>query len=225
MDTIGYPMLPEKPAAVVVAGGEQPPLEWARPRLQRAPLIFCADSGLRLCLACQMLPHMLVGDLDSLSELEVADLPALRFGVERHPVDKDFSDLHLTLEALARHYSGPVDILGALGGRLDHKLFNLCSVLFLALDLGLTPRACQPGTLVFPLREQLWLSGLAGQNCSILPLSDSLEGVVLAGLRYPMQHESLQRRSTRGLSNVIEADCAQIQARSGEALVIVTTPG
>ncbi|MBT9588827.1 thiamine diphosphokinase [bacterium] len=214
----------ENPAAVVVAGGQSPPLEWARPRLQRAPLVFCADSGLRLCLACQVLPHMLVGDLDSLTPQEVADLPDLRYGVERHSVHKDESDLHLTLKALARHYSGPVDILACLGGRLDHKLFNLCAILFLALDLGLQPRACQPDTLVFPLRDRLSLTGLSGQHCSILPLSDRLERVTLSGLRYPLQAESLHRRSTRGLSNVIESDLAHIQIDGGEGLVIVT-PG
>ena len=214
----------ENPAAVVVAGGQQPPLEWARPRLLRAPLILCADSGLRLCLACDILPDMLVGDLDSLTAQEVADLPSLRLGVERHPVDKDFSDLDLTLRALARHYSGAVDILGALGGRLDHMLFNLCAILFLAADLGLQARVCDPDTLVFPLRDSLLLAGLEGHNCSILPLSDRLEGVTLSGLRYPLQDESLDRRASRGLSNRIESPQAQIRVRGGEGLVIVTPP-
>ena len=211
----------ENPAAVVVAGGPPPPLEWARPRLEAAPLIFCADAGLRLCLDCAIVPHMLIGDFDSITAAELAALPELRFGIERHPVDKDFSDLHLTLQALARHWQGPVELLGARGGRLDHELFNLCAALFLAKDLGLEARAVDPDTVVFPLRDQLVLTGYAGSTCSILALSDSLHDVTLRGFRYALQGESLARRETRGLSNVIEEDAAHIVAR-GEGLVILT---
>lgn len=214
----------EKPA-VVVAGGCWPALEWARPRLQAAGLVFCADSGLRLCQACEVMPHMLVGDLDSLSEEEVAELPPLRFGLERHPVDKDYSDLHLTLEALARRYQGPVDILAGLGGRLDHQLFNLCAVLFLGLDLGLEPRVLEPDTAVLPLRgNRVALRGLQGWTCSLLPLSHRLEGVTLTGFRYPLAEEPLSRHETRGLSNLVEAEEAYLEAQGGEGLVILTSP-
>lgn len=213
----------ENPAAVIVAGGPPPPVAWARPLLERASLLFCADSGLHLCLACGLQPDMLIGDLDSVGPEQLGRLPDLRYGVEQHRSDKDESDLDLTLRALARHWQGPVDILAALGGRLDHALFNLCAVLFQGRRLGLRVRLLDPETLVYPLENEcLELPDLIGAVCSILPLGGPLEGVSLRGFRYPLQNESLDHRQTRGLSNQIEESPATIQARSGQALVVVS---
>lgn len=213
----------EKPAAVIIAGGPPPPVAWARPILQAASLIFCADSGLHLCLECGLQPDMLIGDLDSVGGETLAQLSQPRHGVEKHPSDKDQSDLDLTLRALARHYQGPVDILAALGGRLDHALFNLCAVLFQGRQMGLQLRVLDPDTLVFPLEEdELRLDDLVGATCSILPLGQPLQGVELQGFLYELQDESLGHRQTRGLSNQIQISPARIRIRSGQALVVVT---
>ncbi|MBN9418183.1 thiamine diphosphokinase [bacterium SCN 62-11] len=213
----------ENPAAIIVAGGPPPPVAWARPLLERASLVFCADSGLHLCLACGLQPDMLVGDLDSVGPEQLARLPQPRYGVEHHRSDKDESDLDLTLRALARYWQGPVDILAALGGRLDHALFNLCAVLFQGRQLGLRVRLLEPDTVVYPLEDEpLELVDLSGATCSILPLGSPLEGVHLEGFRYPLRGEPLGHRQTRGLSNQIESSTARIRARSGQALVVVT---
>ncbi|MBS2034917.1 thiamine diphosphokinase [bacterium] len=213
----------EKPAAVVIAGGPAPPVNWARPILEGASLIFCADSGLHLCLECGFQPDMLVGDLDSVEPEKLAGLARPRHGVEQHPADKNQSDLDLTLRALARHYQGRVDILAALGGRLDHALFNLCAVLFQGRQLGLKLRVLDPETLVFPLEsEELQLENLIGATCSILPLGEALQGVDLNGFRYPLRDEPLGHRQTRGLSNQIESSPASIRIRSGQALVVIS---
>jgi len=210
--------------ALVLAGGQAPPLEWVRPRLERAPWIFCADSGLRICLQCDIVPDALIGDLDSLEVAEVEGLPDLRVGVFRHPVDKDESDLHLTLQRLAQYWQGPVEILGALGGRLDHTLFNLCSMLYFAQQLGFDPRVVDPETVVMPLSAELVLDGFAGHHCSLLPLSEQLDGVHLRGFRYGLNGETLSRYETRGLSNVVEHDRATIEIGGGQGLVLLTRP-
>ncbi|MBX3169642.1 MAG: thiamine diphosphokinase [Candidatus Eremiobacteraeota bacterium] len=213
----------ENPAAIIVAGGPSPPVAWARPLLEKASLLFCADSGLHLCLACGLQPDMLVGDLDSVGPEQLGRLPDLRYGVEQHNSDKDESDLDLTLRALARYWQGPVDILAALGGRLDHALFNLCAVLFQGRQLGLRVRLLDPETIVYPLENEfLELHDLVGATCSILPLGGPLGGVTLQGFRYPLRTESLGHRQTRGLSNRIDVSPASIQAQSGQALVVIS---
>lgn len=214
--------------AVLLAGGEPPPREWALPRLQRAPWVLCADSGLRIALECGVLPQALVGDLDSLSAQELESLPPLQLGLHRHPAEKDQSDLHLALQLLSHHYQGAVEILGALGGRWDHSLFNLCSVLFLAWDWGLQASIVDPQTVVFPLSSRraasLVLQDYQGYHCSLLPLSEELEEVRLEGFRYPLQGELLSRYATRGLSNTVVENRAEIQLGEGQGLVILSRP-
>lgn len=209
-------------SAVVVAGGPLPPLDWARPILTQANRLVCADSGWRLCHRCQVRPEIVIGDLDSLDHGEIGELQAQRITVQRHPVDKNESDLHLALAFLAESYQGPVDILGALGGRLDHTLFNVSSILLLARELGLRARLLEPDTVVLALERELRLQGCSGRHCSILPLSAELKGISLQGFRYGLQRETLSRIETRGLSNVIEEDPACLTLEEGEGLLVIT---
>lgn len=209
-------------SAVVLAGGPMPPLEWARPLVQQAAVVVCADSGWRLCRECGVHPLAVVGDLDSLTEAEIADLSRREIAVERHPLDKNESDLHLALARLARDYQGPVDILGALGGRLDHTLFNVCAVLLLARNFGLQARLVEPGTVVLPLDKSLRLTGCRGRQCSILPLTSEIRGLTLTGFRYGLDRETLSRVETRGLSNVVESDVATLSYEEGDGLLVVS---
>lgn len=211
-------------AALVCAGGDPPPLAWARPWLAAAGRIVCADSGWRVCRDCGLRPELVIGDLDSLTEEECSELSREGIPVQRFPVDKDQSDLQLALETLALSYQGEVDVVAALGGRLDHLLFNVCSVLEAALQLGLQPRLVSHDTLVVPLRasQSIALHELTGCTASLLPLSAKLEGLTLQGFRYPLQGESLTRSATRGLSNVVESATARLQLEKGEGLLILT---
>lgn len=209
-------------SAVVIAGGPMPPLDWAAPLIQAAAVVICADSGWRLCRDCGVSPLAVVGDLDSLTALEIEDLYGRGIAVERHPRDKNESDLHLAMQRLSREYQGPVDVLGALGGRLDHTLFNVCAVLLLARKFGLQARLVEPDTLVLPLEKTMRLTGLQGKHCSILPLSAEIRGLTLTGFRYGLDRESLSRSETRGLSNVVEVDPATVSYEDGEGLLVVT---
>jgi thiamine pyrophosphokinase len=209
-------------SALVLAGGPMPSLDWARPIVSQAAIVVCADSGWRLCRACGVRPLAVVGDLDSLTAAEIAELSERGIAVERYPAAKNESDLHLALARLSRDYQGSVDILGALGGRLDHTLFNVCAVLLLARSFGLQARLVEPDTLVLPLEKSLRLSGWRGRQCSILPLTAEIRGLTLTGFRYGLHRETLTRVETRGLSNVVESDDASLTYEEGEGLLVVS---
>jgi thiamine pyrophosphokinase len=212
-------LMKSKRPCLVVAGGDPPPADWLQAQLQGRPLVYAADSGLRILRACGHQPDLLVGDLDSLHRHEWADLEESR--LRRYPTDKDQSDLELTLEHLAQVWQGRVDIVAALGGRLDHALFNLAAVLACGHRLGLELHLVDPGREVRWLQRSLTLQGYRGWTCSILPWGGDLIDVHLRGFRYPLQGERLPARSTRGLSNVVEEDCAEIDLGQGEGLLIL----
>jgi thiamine pyrophosphokinase len=73
---------------LVFAGGDPPPrsvlAEMASP-----DYVIAADSGLDHAVRLGVAVDLLVGDLDSVS----ADAIALAASVQRHPVDKDATDL------------------------------------------------------------------------------------------------------------------------------------
>lgn len=194
--------------ALLLAGGEAPPADFVR--AHAADLVICADGGLRLARLAGLAPDLAVGDFDSVE-------PAEDLATERHPTNKDASDLELALEAAVARGATHADILGALGGRLDHELFNVWALLGRAHELGIQARLLAPGVEVFlaaPGRH-----AVRGDTCSLLPLDDQAR-LTLEGFEYPLRSETLRRASTRGLSNRVVGE-AWISVEEGRVLVIV----
>jgi thiamine pyrophosphokinase len=51
-------------------------------------------------------------------------------------------------------------------------------------------------------------------------MSETVEGICLEGLEYPLENATLRQGSTRGISNVFVKPVARITIRSGLLLVI-----
>jgi thiamine pyrophosphokinase len=207
--------------AVIVADGEHAPTD--RRQLTDADLIIAADGGADWLDAVGVAPHRLVGDLDSADPAVVDRLGAAQIPVERHPPDKDASDLELSLAAAARAGADEIVVLGALGGALDHLLAN---VLLLGSDAagdrevrlvhGLTSARLLSG----PSRADL--RGPPGSRVSLLALGQAADGVTTQGLRWPMVDDRLEAGSSRGLANVVVAVPAGVSLGAGRLLVIET---
>ncbi len=205
--------------ALLLAGGQAPPAEFVRRHHHPGDLVLAADSGLNLALAAGIPTDLLIGDLDSLE-------PGLEegFEVQRHPRAKDASDLELALEEAFRRGAREGVILGALGGRLDHTLFNVVALLEKAEKMGFAVRVLSPDEEVFLAGPGIHpLSDRQGWNCSVLPL-DSSARLSLEGLEYPLHEQRLERASTRGLSNRVSSDRARIQVLEGLALILLARP-
>jgi len=73
------------------------------------------------------------------------------------------------------------------------------------------------------VRDQITITGSAGDTVSALPLSPVVEGLIYSGLRWPLQDATLPFGSTRGISNEMTGATAHISLRNGILLVIHTT--
>ncbi|HEX2323871.1 MAG TPA: thiamine diphosphokinase [Chloroflexota bacterium] len=208
--------------AVIVAHGELGPGAWARPRLHAAALVIAADGGAAAAWALGRAPDVVVGDLDSLDPRTRAALAGAGSAFEIAPREKDETDLELALRAAVRRGATTIEILGALGGpRFDHALAN---VLALALPF-LGPRRVailDPQHEVRLLRgpAALTLSGAPGDLVSLIPLSETADGIDTAGLRYPLRDGTLLLGPTRGVSNELSGPQATVRLRSGLLLVV-----
>lgn len=193
-------------------------------RLLRADdWIVAADGGARHCLALGLTPSLLIGDMDSLPEAARRRLQTAGTAVLRFPEAKDETDLELALTHVARHGAGEILVAGALGARWDHSLANLV--------LGLSPILAQ-ATLTFDDGETSIaflhagqtrrLRGRPGDLVSLIPLNGNADGVVTRGLHYPLTHETLAFGSTRGVSNLLEAEEASVAVASGSLVCLLT---
>lgn len=113
----------KRTVALVLAAGDLPvPPLWAR-LLNGVSVVVAADAGLAHARVLGVTPDLLVGDLDSVSSADLAAFPALPR--ETYPVDKDYLDLELALDAALKRDAVELRIVGAFGGRFDHSLAAL----------------------------------------------------------------------------------------------------
>src|SRR5436305_14191603 len=105
------------PAAIVFAGnGRVEPA--VRARLPQPADVIAADSGLTVASALGLAVDHLVGDLDSVDPAAVEAAEAGGTTVDRHPAEKDATDLELALDAALTRGARRVAVVDAGGDRL-----------------------------------------------------------------------------------------------------------
>jgi thiamine pyrophosphokinase len=203
---------------LIFTGGDTPDLDIAG-ELPSADLIVAADSGYDLAIRLGYRVDVLVGDLDSIETTPVPD----HVIVERHPSDKDQTDLDLALELASREDPGRVMVIGAGGGRFDHELATaglLCSERWAGIEeidwVSSRGRA-------HVVRRRRILHGDIGALISLVPVGGAVTGITTRGLQWELGGEGLEAGSTRGVSNVMRAPVADIRVESGCLLVVFSS--
>src|SRR5919202_2728978 len=206
-------------SAIVIADALAADLVPYTALVEDADLRVAADGGARHFLQAGVLPHVAIGDFDSLPAPLLAELEARGVRIERYPIHKDETDLELALLYAVAQGAARVVVLAALGGRPDQHLANLQLLTHPALE-PIDVRMLHNGWEVFATRAVTRLEGAAGQTVSLLPMSERVEGIVTENLYYPLRDEPLSLGPARGVSNVMTAAQATITIRSGVLLVM-----
>ncbi len=203
---------------VVVAGGEAPDPEVMR-AIPEDAVVIAADGGLEHARASGLAVAIAVGDFDSAAPETVAAAEAAGARIERHPADKDATDLELALDAATELRPRRVVVLAGVGDRLDHLLslfLLLASPRYAAIELD----AHIGSARAHVVRDERTLTGMNGELLSLFALHGPAEGVRTDGLTYPLAGETLQPGSSRGVSNVFVGGPATIGVDRGVLLAV-----
>lgn len=205
--------------AVIVANAPTFDAAPFRELLDAADLVIAADGGGNALFAAGLTPGLVIGDMDSLAQAAEAAFVAAGAAVERHPAEKDETDLELALLRAVDRGATTIDVLGAMGGRWDQALSN---VALLAL-----PELAARRVRLLDLDQEAYLArgttpiaGEAGETVSLLPVGGPARGITTRGLRYPLRDAELRFERSRGVSNAIVAPPAQVTVREGLLLVV-----
>jgi len=208
--------------AIVFINGELAGIEAVAALLRPDDLLIAADGGARHLHALGRLPHLIVGDLDSVDPALVAQYAEAGVRIERHPTAKNQTDLELAIECALGAEVQEVLLVGATGGRIDHTLAN---VLILAQRRWPVPlRIIDGGQSITLLRGpgEVAIEGIAGQTLSAIPLTARVTGITYEGLEYPLHNATLRLGSTRGVSNRLLSRRAIVRIRSGLLLLALS---
>jgi thiamine pyrophosphokinase len=207
--------------ALIFANGSTNDGACVQQALEHAPhaLIVAADGGARLAQHFGLVPHIVIGDMDSLTEAEQAQLAAGGVEMHRYPADKNETDLELALLWAVEQGVTYMRIVGALGRRIDQTFGN---VYLLAL-----PQLAGCDVRLVSGEQQIWLaqpgthniSGQPGDTLSLIPVGGDVRHISTENLRYPLHDETLYFGPARGISNVLDA--AQVTVSFGAGLLMV----
>ena len=205
--------------AVIICGGKIQHYEYLKKYFRDASLVISADSGARHCKSFGVIPDLLVGDFDSISEADYGGLKAAGTQIQRFPVEKDMTDSELAVEIAIEKGCNKIILLGAMGTRLDHSLSNLF-LLKKLLDAGVEGVVADENNEVKLIKDSILLDREEGTNITLLPLAGSAKGVTTKGLYYPLTNATLEVGSSWGVSNLFSEDRAQVTVEEGYLLII-----
>jgi thiamine pyrophosphokinase len=204
---------------IIFANGAPPDPETVRQHAEKAHLVLAADGGTHHALALDLVPDVVIGDLDSLSQSHQNRLRSQGTALVVRPAAKDETDLELALIYAVEHAAEPIIILAAMGGRLDQAIAN---VLLLTMPLlqGRDVRLVEGPQTAFVIGSEATIRGKRGDTVSLIPLGGTAGGVTTEGLLYPLADGTLPFVPALGVSNEMTGDRAWVRVRDGLLLCV-----
>ncbi len=194
----------------IFGAGERVPL---RSRPGAGALVIAADGGFSYAQALGVEPSLVVGDFDSQPKPETAaELICL-------PCEKDDTDMHYAARQAAARGATVCHLYGGTGGRADHTMANVQTMLWLCRQ-GIAPRL-YGASMTAAVLENGSLTLPAGTGyLSVFCLGERAGGVTLRGLKYELTDAALHNDMPLGVSNERLGVPAEIRVRQGALLVL-----
>ena len=206
--------------------------------------LIAADRGLEFFLDYLILPDVVIGDFDSLSEdgknvreMQNEDIPyggmlewklqkgegKVVEGVRLRP-EKDDSDTQSAMNYAIQNGAKEIVILGVTGNRVDHLMANF-GLLILAQKQGAEVALADRYNYMKLISSGTILkkSEQFGKYVSFFPLGGDVTGLTLEGFKYPLDKYHLTTAdSGLTVSNEISEEYAKVTYESGTLLMIMS---
>ncbi|MCL1988512.1 MAG: thiamine diphosphokinase [Firmicutes bacterium] len=213
----------KKPKKVaIVANGIITNLKFLQTQLELCDYIIACDGGLVYFLELDIVPDFIIGDFDSAEDIWLEKYAHVQ--KRKFPIEKDQTDLELAIFHADAIGASSIILLASLGGRIDHQLANIF-IMKIALTQGMQIETVDENTKIKILGENFnscSISKKDGETVSLLPLTVSATGITAKGLQYPLNNDKLFNCFSKGISNKIIGDFAQITIMDGTLLIVQT---
>lgn len=183
--------------------------------------IICADGAVEKILKRNIYPSVVIGDFDSTSKKTIKKLKEKKIEIIKYPSEKDKTDSELALKYAIKKKYQHIIICGLIGTRIDHMLGNML-MLGKYINEGCDITVVEHKTIIYMVRGKIIIKGKKNDIVSLLPITKKVEGVTTNGLYYPLNNETLEFGSTRGISNYMTSSQSAIVIKRGILLVAHT---
>lgn len=192
---------------------------------EKEDYIIAVDGGMYYCEQLGLEPDFYIGDFDSVEDRQLSRLKVIEQAkpecVRRLKPEKDDTDMISALRhGLERGYK-EFHIYAGLGGRLEHTIANIQSLIFLK-ERGAGGYLLDEHMSCFVIRNES-VSLFAGKRgyLSLFAMGERAEGVSICGMKYPLDGATITNGFPIGIDNEFVGERAQIRVESGTLLVLI----
>ncbi len=201
----------------IVAGGTLDTM--FMPDIGSADLVIGVDGGAAWLLSQSLVPHVALGDFDSVTSRQMKGIEQKIPTIIRHRPQKDSTDLELAVEYAIAQRPTTIVIYGGIGTRMDHTWAAIHMLQYIESH-NIYAQIVDNFNKINIVRHIASLTPMHHfKYVSLFSLTNTAT-VTLKGFRYDVIRHTFISGSTRGVSNEIAAKLAKITVHNGTIVVM-----
>jgi thiamine pyrophosphokinase len=207
--------------AIIVCNGNVKEYSDYKEYFDSSDIIICCDGGAAHLRKFNIIPDVLLGDFDSISDDDYNYFKNKSVKIIKFPIKKDVTDAEIAVDYAMERGCENITLVGATGSRLDHTMANIF-LLKKMLSKNVNCMIVDKRNKIFLINDETAIKRENGYKMSLIPLTQSVTGVTTEGLAYPLNDATIKMGSTWGISNEFIADKATVILKSGILIAILS---
>ena len=196
---------------LIISGGDFEKIELN----DKYDFFIACDKGYLYAKKLNIKPNIIVGDFDS------AKKPKNVENVIKVSKIKDDTDTSLAVKYALKNGYKDIDIICALGGRIDHTLANISLMKYVVEHKGVVKIISNSATLMVFTKGKIRIKKESNKYLSIFSLSDKSKIDYIKGTKYDIKNLILKNSFPLGVSNEFKNKLAEIKISKGVVLIIL----
>lgn len=176
--------------------------------------VIAADGGLEILKKINIMPDIIVGDFDSLGYIPEGN------NVIKHKIEKDDTDMMLSVKLAIDKGYDIIEIFGGTGGRIDHTIANLQTMLYASkkgVEITMTDKERRYHVLT---ANNITLDGKKAGDLSVFAIGGKAFNVSIKGAKYEADRIDLEPDNPTAVSNSYIGSDVKISVEQGSVLII-----
>lgn len=193
--------------------------------IKEEDFVIAVDGGINYCGVLEIEPDMILGDYDSVNSTQREEILKLKEQVPDRvvvlSVQKDDTDMLAALKlGLDKGYDRFL-IYGGTGGRLEHTIANIQSLLYLKKHDAVGYLMDGSGMIFVMKNEEVKLRDNLEGYFSLFCIGSKATGVNIRGMKYELTDYTMTNDFPIGVSNEFIGKEATVSVEDGELVGIV----
>ena len=204
---------------VIISNGEVKNREFFMKLIKKSDYIIAVNGGSKHAKSFGLIPDLIIGDFDSISKEDYVYFQSKGSTFLRYDPIKDKTDVHLAIEHVMKSEFKEILLICVFGDRIDHIIANIF-LLLKVVEARIKIKIIDEFNEIILIQNFGKIKGNIGDTVSLIPLTETVTGIQLTGLKYIPKDGRLKMNDTLGISNILTKKVATIQINNGKLLVI-----